>query len=148
MIFTGGAILFYNVKKYLLFRRYKIPYMLNKRVFDNALMALVYVPIFHTLGQFIFNFYLFKFRWDMTIPCAIQLLLGLIHLRNPNGIFDKITNKIYVAVSPSKYRKAIQKRETKRVTRLLQVARHSSKGHSKKLLELSQKKEINEIDLS
>lgn len=147
-IFLGGAIIFYNVKKYLLFRRYKIPYMLSKRVFDNALMALIYVPIFHSVGQYAFTYYLFGFRWDMLIPCAIQLLLGLINLRNPSGVFDKITKYFYKVLSPSKYRRALEKKATKRVTRLLQVARQSSKGHSKKLLELMEKKDVNDVDIS
>jgi hypothetical protein len=95
IILFVGTLLFYHIKKYLLLRRYQAPEMLSKLVFDNVLMSLNYVPIFHALGGLLLTLFIFNVRLHLFVPSCVSLFLALINLRNPYGIFDKIIAYIH-----------------------------------------------------
>jgi hypothetical protein len=53
------TIIFYYIKKYLVFHRYTSPKMLNKLIFDNSLTEMAYVPIFYGIGSRVFVAYIY-----------------------------------------------------------------------------------------
>jgi len=69
--------------------------MLNKLVFSNAVSALCYVPVFYGVGGMVFLTYIYSPRVDLIVPSAVAILLGMLNILNPGGIFDKPVEYFY-----------------------------------------------------
>lgn len=69
--------------------------MLSKLVFSNAITALNYIPIFYGTGGLVFFTYIYEPQVSLIVPSGIAVLLGLLNIFNPGGVWDQPVGYFY-----------------------------------------------------
>ena len=91
---------FYFIKKYLLFRRCKIPDVTDLVVFETCINSMMYAPIIYGTGSLLFTLLQNPDSNFVTIlPCILCILVAPFAMLDPFNLIDSLTGKIIQLIS-------------------------------------------------